>query len=109
MGFNFSQFVDELGTSKPESENAIVLNQNFAYPDWIDSDLLELFEERAAIMEHDGGLGRNDADREALEAVRAEFEKQKSIFDVADRIVYDSKGGRQSGKTDDRDNQLKRS
>ncbi len=78
-------------------------------PDWTPEDVAEHIAERAAIMEHDGGLRRDDADREAIEAVRAQFEEQKSIFGAADRIEYDSKGGRQSGKTDDRDNQLTRS
>lgn len=78
-------------------------------PNWSSDDLAEYIDERAAIMEHSGGLPRDEADRKAIEAVRNELEKQKSIFDAADRIVYDSKGGRQSGKTDDRDNQLKRS
>ena len=78
-------------------------------PNWSPDDLAEYIDERAAIMEHSAGLSRDDADCKASEAVRTELEKQKSIFDVADRIVYDSKGGRQSGKTDDRDNQLKRS
>ena len=75
-------------------------------PNWTPDDLGEYIDERAAILEHKGGLLRDDADREAIESVRAEFEKQKSIFDDADRIVYDSKGGRQSGKTDDRVTQL---
>jgi hypothetical protein len=32
-------------------------------------DVLELFEERAAIMEHDGGLPREEAERRAWESV----------------------------------------
>ncbi len=75
-------------------------------PRWSPDDLAEHIGERAAIMKYDGGLTCDDAGREAVESVRAEFEKQKSIFDDADRIVYDSKGGRQSGKTDDRVTQL---
>ena len=38
--------------------------------DMIDQDLIDAYEERAAIMEYDGGLGRGDAERlAALERV----------------------------------------
>lgn len=76
-------------------------------PEWTPDDLAEHIAERSAIMEHDGLLSREDADREAVKAVRAQLEEQKSIFDAAERIEY--KDGRQPGMADDRDNQLTRS
>lgn len=54
-------------------------------PDWTLDDLAEHITERSAIMEHDGQLSRDDADRKAFEVVRAQLEEQKSIFDDADR------------------------
>lgn len=42
--------------------------------EWPD-ELRELFEERAAILEFDGGLERSDADRQAEEYVRTEYGK----------------------------------
>jgi len=54
-------------------------------------------------MQHDGGLSRENADKEGLEAVRHQIEEQKSIFESAERMY---KGGRQSGRTDDRVTQL---
>lgn len=36
---------------------------------WIPKDMLEDFEERAGIMEFDGGLRRADAEREAAKIV----------------------------------------
>ena len=76
-------------------------------PWWTVADLDEHITERAAIMEYGGKLSRDDADRESIQAVRVQLKEQKSIFESAERIEY--KGGRQSGRTDDRDNQLTRS
>ena len=42
---------------------------NTATPDILPMDWRIEFEERAAILEYDGGLGREDADRRALEEV----------------------------------------
>jgi len=69
-------------------------------PDWTPDDVTECIAERSAIMQHDGQLSKEDADTEAREAITAQFEEQKSIFESAERIEY--KSGRRSGRTDDR-------
>lgn len=40
---------------------------------WTDEDWKEAFEERAAIMEYDGGLSREEAERRAREIVGAQY------------------------------------
>ena len=73
MGFNFSQFVDELSAGKTDQTDAIVTKDPIAYNDWTDDDLLELFSERAAIMEYSGGLSRQTAERAMLDWMKSEI------------------------------------
>ena len=75
-------------------------------PDWSPDDLRQRTKKRDATKAGSGGLLCEDADLELAGVVRAKTEIQKSIFDDADRILYDSKDGRRSGKTDDRVTQL---
>ena len=42
---------------------------------------LELFEERAAIMEYCGGMSRDEAEYRAHEEIRDRRNKQKELFD----------------------------
>ena len=44
-----------------------------AYDDWTDEELTELFEERSAIAEFDGGLSRGVADESGLDWMRNEI------------------------------------
>ncbi len=41
--------------------------------DWTEAEVFADFEERAAIMEYDGGLSREDAERLAWESTRKQF------------------------------------
>lgn len=45
---------------------------------FLSDDELEGFEERAAIMEYEGGLTRNDAERQALVICPAEYRQRKA-------------------------------
>ena len=49
-------------------------------------DIDELIEERCGIMEHNGRMSREVANREGFESVRQHLEEQKSIFDATQRI-----------------------
>jgi hypothetical protein len=62
MRFNFAQFVDELDTTVPGKLD-----------DWTDAELTELFEERAAIAEFDGGLSRHAAETTTLDWLKSEI------------------------------------
>ena len=44
-----------------------------------DPDLYVWFEERAAIMEFDGGLSREEAEREALHLARAKKASERTL------------------------------
>tara|TARA_Y100001972_G_C7542731_1_gene273011 strand:+ start:158 stop:349 length:192 start_codon:yes stop_codon:yes gene_type:complete len=44
-----------------------------------DPDLYVWFEERAAIMEFDGGLSRDDAEREALHLTRQKKASERTL------------------------------
>jgi hypothetical protein len=84
------------------------------YDDWTDDDLLELFNERAAIAEFDGKLDRSSAEAAAMEFVensisRRRYEAwsnkpatQKQVAPASTKEY--TKDGRQSCKTDDRVN-----
>ena len=57
----------------PSCDDAIVLDEHSVFADWTDSELTELFEERAAIGQHDGKLPRQAAEATALEWVKSEI------------------------------------
>lgn len=66
------------------------------------SDEREAFEERAAIMEYDGGLTRQDAEqkaaaahRQAMPHVAHAVDAIRAIFGPAVRVVYAAEGGRE--------------
>lgn len=42
-------------------------------------DALESYEERAAIMEYDGGLSRWEAQEKAQDEIRCEYDEQKQL------------------------------
>lgn len=57
----------------PSRNEAITASEPSAYDDWTDADLLELFGERAAVMEYSGGLSRQAAERAALDWMKSEI------------------------------------
>lgn len=57
----------------PPCNDVTVADETNAYNDWTDGDLLELFGERAAIMEYSGGLSRQAAERAALDWMKSEI------------------------------------
>ena len=67
-------------TDRPEPPPAPVAPRPWALPaavsDWPGS-WRELYEERAGIMEHDGGLSREAAERQAEARVRAEYARRQ--------------------------------
>jgi len=50
----------------------------------LDADLLEYFEERAAIAEFDGGLSRSEAERQAYELPRDLLQRRHPRDDAVD-------------------------
>ena len=56
-------------------------------PEWTPDDLAEHIAERSAIMEHEGQLSREEADSEAVKAVRAQLDEQKALFESMEGIL----------------------
>jgi len=50
----------------------------------LDADLLEYFEERAAIVEFDGGLSRSEAERQAYDLPRDLLQRRHLRYDAID-------------------------
>ena len=82
--------------------------------DWTDDDLLELFDERAAIAEFEGKLDRRTAETAAMKFVERTVGRRRCLTwskpAMQNRIALAStkaynKDGRQSCRTDDRVNQ----
>ena len=69
MSFSAVAFLEEL-TSQTRIDASRVLSPGDLPMAWrID------WEERAAILEYDGGLSREEADRQALDEIRVRYEK----------------------------------
>ena len=72
MRFDFAQFVENLGTNL-----ALPKTTTSKYDNWSDAELTELFDERAAIAEFDGGMKRGEADSDALNWIKGEIGERK--------------------------------
>jgi len=57
----------------PLCGEVIVADEPNAYDHWTDDDLMELFGERAAIMEYSGGLSRQATELAALDWMKTEI------------------------------------
>lgn len=59
-----------MGQKKNKENIENILNiKNIFDADFVNQNLKDLYEERAGIMEYDGGLNRKEAEREALNVI----------------------------------------
>lgn len=52
----------------------------------LDQDLVDAYEERAAIMEYDAGLPRDEAERRARRDVLCAYNGQETVYLDAERV-----------------------
>ena len=71
------KIVKELVESEPLTETSAAYRQEITTPCDLPMDWRIEFEERAAILEYDGGLSRNEADKQALSEIIVRIERLK--------------------------------
>lgn len=75
----------------------VTMTQHEAYDTWTEADLIELYEERAAIREHDGGMVREVAEKAAYWDWRCIVGRHRVVPDAIQARVKRFKEGATSG------------
>lgn len=78
MSFNAVEYLTQLVSDSAADERHDMTVEEAT--SWLDEqDLRYEFEERAAILEYDGGLSRNEADSQALHEIVERIDRIKKI------------------------------
>ncbi len=81
------KIVKELVESEPLTETSATYRQQITTPYDLPMDWRIDFEERAAILEYDGGLSRDEADSQALREIVEQLKNQPESYKVEEENI----------------------